>query len=269
MSGAAGPQVAAAEADQFRAQVRSGAWARSTSGVAPSRAQANLVVVPADVAEDFAGFCAANPRPCPLIERTEPGAARTTRAGDVDLRTDVPRYRVWRDGEVADEPTDVGDLWRDDLVAFLLGCSFTFEQALVDAGVPLRHVEQDRTVSMFATDVPCEPSGAFSGPLVVSMRPVPEDLVETAVAASTPYGLAHGAPVHVGDPGALGVRDLGSPDFGDPVEHHDGDVPVFWACGVTPQRALAQARLPFAITHAPGHMVVTDLPHDALRVPHP
>ena len=268
MSRAAADPAAASDAAGFRARVRSGRWTRSTSGVAPSRAQANLVVLPADDAEDFAAFCTANPRPCPLVERTSPGDVRTTRAGDVDLRTDVPRYRVWRDGEVTDEPTDVGDLWRDDLVAFLLGCSFTFEQALVDAGVPLRHVEQDRTVPMYATSVPCEPSGPFRGPLVVSMRPVPSALVGTAVAASAPYDLAHGAPVHVGDPGVLGIRDLDSPDFGDPVGRHDGDVPVFWACGVTPQRALAQARPRFAITHAPGHMVVTDLPHDALRGSH-
>ena len=259
--------VEASEAADFRRRVREGAWTRSTSGVAPSSAQANLVVLPERYADDFEAFCGANPRPCPLLERTRPGDARTTQVGDVDLRSDVPRYRVWRDGELVDEPTDVADLWAHDLVAFLLGCSFTFEQALLDAGVPLRHVEQDRTVPMFVTDVACESRGAFAGPLVVSMRPVPEDLVDVAVEASSPYGLAHGAPVQVGEPGQIGVADLSAPDFGEAVDAHDGDVPLFWACGVTPQVALRRAAPPLAITHAPGHMVVTDLPHEALRVP--
>ena len=236
-----------------------------TTGWAAGFTQANLAIVPRDWAYDLLLFCQRNPKPCPVLDVTEPGATSTVLAPDADLRTDLPRYRVWRDGELVDEPTDVGDVWRDDLVTFSIGCSFSFETALLDAGVPIRHLEQGGNVPMFRTDLPCRPAGRLSGPLVVSLRPVPGALVPTAVQVTGRMPAVHGAPVHVGDPGGLGITDLARPDFGEPVQPAPGDVPVFWACGVTPQAALMASRPPFAITHAPGHMLVTDVPDGVYR----
>jgi uncharacterized protein YcsI (UPF0317 family) len=236
-----------------------------TSGHAPGFTQANLVVLPRDWAYDMLLFGQRNPQPVPLLDVTDAGSPRTALAPDADLRTDLPRYRVWRDGELADEPSDVTDLWRDDLVSFLIGCSFSFEQALIEAGVPVRNIEQDRNVSMYRTSRMCRPAGRLAGPLVVSMRPIPAALVATAVQVTARMPQVHGAPVHVGSPESLGVRDLGRPDFGDPVDFAPGDVPVYWACGVTPQAALMDSRPPFAITHAPGHMFVTDVPDSRYR----
>ena len=237
-----------------------------TAGWAAGFAQANLIVLPQDAAGDFARFARRNPRPCPLLEITRPGSPATRLAPGADLRTDLPAYRIWEHGRCVAEPSEITGYWRDDLVAFLTGCSFTFERALLAAGVPVRHLEQGTNVSMFVTDRPCRPAGRFAGPLVVSMRPVPHSLVATATAVTARYRAAHGAPVHAGDPAALGITDLSRPDFGDPVTTQPGDVPVFWACGVTPQAALAAARLPFAVTHAPGHMLITDIPDADLQL---
>jgi uncharacterized protein YcsI (UPF0317 family) len=251
---------------EHRAQYRAG-LAVPTSGAAPGHTQANLVVLPRDWAWDMLLFAQRNPRPVPVLEVTDPGSPETTLAPGADLRTDLPRYRVWRDGELVDEPTDVRDVWREDLVAFLIGCSFSFETALLDAGVPVRNIEQGRNVSMYRTSVACRPAGRLSGPLVVSMRPVPAELVATAVSVTARMPQVHGAPVHVGAPDGLGIADLAAPDYGDPVEAEAGDVPVFWACGVTPQAAVLASRPPLAITHAPGHMFVTDVPDAVYRLP--
>lgn len=259
-------EAAAASPADARRRYREG-LAVPTSGWSAGWTQANLVVLPRDWAFDMLLFGQRNPRPVPLLDVTDPGATTTALAPEADLRTDLPRYRVWRDGELVDEPTDVVDLWRDDLVSFLIGCSFSFEQALLEAGVPLRNVEQGRNVSMYRTDVPCRPAGRLSGPLVVSMRPVPAQQVVTAVQVTARMPEVHGAPVHVGPPASLGIADLGRPDYGDPVEVQEGDVPVFWACGVTPQAALLASRPPLAITHAPGHMLVTDVPDAVYRLP--
>jgi uncharacterized protein YcsI (UPF0317 family) len=232
-----------------------------TTGWASGFAQANLVVLPRDWAFDMLLFAQRNPQAVPLLDVTEPGATTTAVAPGADLPTDLPRYRVWRDGQLVDEPADVTGLWRDDLVTFVIGCSFTFEAALLDA------VEQGRNVAMYRTDVPCRPAGRLSGPLVVSMRPVPAGQVVTAVQVTGRMPQVHGAPVHVGSPASLGIADLGAPDFGDPLDALDGDVPVFWACGVTPQAALMASGAPFAITHAPGFMLVTDVPDTAYRQP--
>ena len=266
--------VSAGQARQrFRAGLRT-----PTAGWAPGYAQANLVVLPQDFAFEFLLFAQRNPRACPVLDVTEPGRPATVLAPGADLRTDLPAYRVWEHGECLSETADITRLWRPDLVGFLLGCSFTFERALLAAGVPLRHLEQGGNVPMFVTSRPGRPAGRFSGPLVVSMRPIPADLVATAVQVTARYPASHGAPLHVGHPAALGIADLSKPDFGDPVTSRDGDVPVFWACGVTPQLALAQARPPIAFTHAPGHMFITDAPDDidlggtgppAFRVPGP
>lgn len=231
-----------------------------TAGLAVGFSQANLVVLPQDVAGEFEQFVHRNPRPCPLLHITDPGSPVTRLAPEADLRTDLPAYRIWEYGRCVAEPGDITGYWRDDLVAFLLGCSFTFERALLAAGVPVRHIEQGRNVPMFVTNRQCEPGGRFAGPLVVSMRPVPAGLVATAVEVTAGCPAAHGAPVQVGDPAELGIVDLTRPDFGDPVLSQADDVPVFWACGVTPQMALTSACLPFAITHAPGHMLITDVP---------
>ncbi|MER5219239.1 putative hydro-lyase [Streptomyces flaveus] len=250
---------------QARAVFRAGASA-PTNGWCAGYTQANLISVPADWAYDVLLFCQRNPKPCPVLDVTDPGSWTTVLAPDADLRTDVPRYRVWWNGELADEPTDVVDVWRDDLVTFVIGCSFTFEGALADTGVPMRHIDQGRNVAMYRTDKPCRPAGRMHGPLVVSMRQIPAGLVETATRVSSLMPAVHGGPVHVGDPAALGIKDLSQPDFGDPVEGEAGDVPVFWACGVTPQAALMASRPPFAITHAPGYMLITDVWDETYRV---
>ena len=243
-----------------RLACRKGEWTGPTAGLAPNYAQANLVILPRDWAFDFLLFCQRNPRPCPLISVTEAGSWQPADvACDADLRTDLPKYRVWRDGQLVDEPTDVRGLWRDDLVSFLIGCSFTFEAALLRAGVAVRHIELGRNVPMFRTNVPCVPAGRFSGPLVVSMRPLkPADAIR-AVEISSRFTGSHGSPIHIGFPEQIGISDIGRPDYGDSVPVHEGELPVFWACGVTPQAALLEAKPPFAITHAPGCMFVTDV----------
>jgi uncharacterized protein YcsI (UPF0317 family) len=222
--------------------------------------QANLVVVPRDLAFDFLLFCQRNPQPCPLLDVTDPGSAEPHGvAPGADLRTDLPRYRVYHYGVLLDEPLDLWDWWRDDLVCFLLGCSFTFENALLQAGIPMRHIEQGRNVPMYRTSIPCRPAGAFHGPMVVSMRPLTPAHAELAARICQRFPRAHGAPVHVGDPAAIGIRDLDHPDFGEAVEVRPGEVPVFWACGVTPQAVALEARPPLLLTHSPGHMFVTDV----------
>ncbi len=216
--------------------------------------------MPAEAAGEFRDFCLANFAAMPLLDVTEPGDPLPTRAAaDADLRTDLPRYRVFQAGAVVAEPTDAVSFWRDDLVGFLMGCSFSTEAKLLAAGIPLRHLDCDQNEPIFRTSVSCTPSGRFRGPLVVSTRPIPHDQVEHARSLSAEYPLAHGAPVHVGDPAEIGISDLSAPDWGDAIDLLDGDVPVFWACGVTPQGALADAGLDLVITHAPGHMFITDL----------
>ena len=246
---------------EIRADIRAGRMVGVTTGLGAGFVQANLVVLPKEQADDFLLFCERNPKPCPVIEVTEPGGVEpVVSAPGADLRTDIPRYRIYRDGAVTAEVTDATAYWRDDLVGFLLGCSFTFESALLDAGVPLRHLEQGRNVAMWRTSIDCRPAGIFHGPLVVSMRPIPEPLVDRAVSASARFPKAHGAPVHIGNPAAIGITDLTQPDWGDAVEFGPDDVPVFWACGVTPQAVALASKPAYLITHSPGHMFLTDLP---------
>jgi uncharacterized protein YcsI (UPF0317 family) len=247
--------------------IRQGKWRRPTAGLAPGFVQANLVVLLRELAYDFLLFAQRNPKPCPVIEVTDAGSPEPRlSAPGADLRTDIPGYRIYRDGRLVQEATDLRDVWSADLVAFLLGCSFSFETALLRAGVPVRHLEEGKNVPMFVTSVACAPAGAFSGPLVVTMRPIPAPLVPKAVQVSGRFPAVHGAPVHVGDPAAIGIRDLGKPDFGDAVAIHPGEIPVFWACGVTPQAVAMQTKPPLMITHAPGHMFITDLRDEALAI---
>ena len=242
-----------------RELIRRGEIDETTAGMAPGHVQANLVVLPADMAFEFMLFCQRNPRPCPLLEVTEPGDYRPRRlAPDADLRYDIPRYRVYRYGELEAEVRDIADLWTDDLVAFLLGCSFSFESALIRAGIGMRHIDCGSTVPMYITNVQTEPAGSLSGPMVVSMRPIPAKHVVRATQVTSRFPAVHGAPVHIGDPGAIGIADVGRPDLGDPTEIADGEVPVFWACGVTPQAVAMNSRPPLMITHAPGYMFITD-----------
>ena len=252
---------------ELRTLIRENEYAGPTGGLAAGFAQANLVVLPGEYAFDFLKFCVRNPKPCPVLEVTEAGSPEpVVTAPGADLRTDVPRYRVYKHGEMVEEPKDLLHRWRDDLVGFLIGCSFTFEEALTAAGLRIAHVEQGRNVPMYVTGRECVPSGPFAGPMVVSMRPYRADEIPLVVSASGRYPAMHGAPVHVGDPEALGIGDLDKPEFGEPVQIGEDQLPVFWACGVTPQAVAMQAKPPLVITHSPGHMFVTDRRHSEYEV---
>lgn len=248
---------------ELRLAARRGEWHGTTAGHCAAYQQANLVVVPNEAAAEFAAFCTRNPTPCPLIEIAPPGDPVPARsAPESDLRTDLPGYRVYRRGQLTEQRDDIRDLWRYDLVAFLLGCSFTFEHALAEAGVPLRNVEHNTTVPMFVSNLACARAGRFHGPMVVTMRPIAATQVELVRALSAHYPHAHGAPVHVGDPRAIGIARLDRPDYGDPVPIYANEVAVFWGCGVTPQAVAQRACVELMITHEPGQMFVTDLPRD-------
>ncbi|WP_017540666.1 putative hydro-lyase [Nocardiopsis halophila] len=250
---------------QARALFRAGLQV-PTSGVSAGYAQANLIALPRAWAFEFLLFAQRNPKACPVLDVAEDGDVRAP-LFDGDLRTDLPAYRVYEHGRPVSETTDVSAHWRPDLVSFLIGCSFTFEGPLLDAGIPVRHIEAGTNAAMYRTSRPCRPAGRLSGPLVVSMRPIPADRVADAVRITSRYPAVHGAPVHVGDPAGLGIADLSRPDYGDPVEVRPGEVPVFWACGVTPQAAVTASAPEFAIGHAPGHMAVTDARDADYQVP--
>jgi uncharacterized protein YcsI (UPF0317 family) len=242
-----------------RHAARRGELTGTTAGAALGFVQGNLVVLPQAMAADFLRFAQRNPKPCPVIGLSEPGSRAVPELGaDLDLARDLPRYRIWRDGELVEEPSSVEDYWRDDLVAFVIGCSFTFEEALLAAGVPLRHVSCGANVTMYRTSIPTRPAGPFQGPMVVSMRPMrPADAIR-AIQITSRFPAVHGAPVHIGLPESIGIADLDRPDYGDPVEVMADELPVFWACGVTPQSVIAATKPEFAITHSPGCMLVTD-----------
>ena len=239
----------------------------TTSNVANGFVQGNLAILPEKLAASFHRFCQLNPKPCPIIGMSDVGDPRIPALGlDLDIRTDVPRYRVWRDGEVVEEPTDIMAHWRDDLVAFVLGCSFSFEEALMADGLPIRHIERNVRVPMYRTNISCASAGPFAGPMVVSMRPFKPAQAIRAVQITSRFPAVHGAPVHLGHPHSIGIKDIARPDYGDAVPVEADEIPVFWACGVTPQAVISAARVPFAITHAPGLMLVTDLKNKDLAV---
>jgi uncharacterized protein YcsI (UPF0317 family) len=252
---------------QIRQRCRKGRWAKPTSGLAPGFAQANMVILDRRLAFDFLLFCQRNTKPCPVLEVLESGEKEPIRtAPGADITTDLPRYRIWKRGKLDQEVQDIRAWFNPDLVTFLLGCSFSFEEALIQAGVPVRNIEENGNVSMYVTNRPCDPAGPFTAPLVVTMRPIPEALVPRAVQITSRYASVHGAPIHIGSPRALGIRDLGRPDFGDPVAIKKGETPVFWACGVTSTLAALSVKSDLCITHAPGHMFVTDVPNESLAV---
>ena len=250
-----------------RMDARRGLLTTPTAGLAGGNVQANLAILPAALAADFLLFCQRNPRACPLLAMSEPGDPALPALGqDIDIRTDLPRYRIWRHGELVQEPTDVRDVWRDDLVSFLIGCSFSFEEALLAEGIEVRHIACQTNAPMWRCNIPTQAAGPFSGPLVVSMRPFkPSDAIR-AIQITSRFPSVHGAPVHIGDPAQIGIQNLQRPDYGDAVPVHEGEIPVFWACGVTPQSVIGSARPDFCITHAPGHMLVTDLINSRLAV---
>ena len=254
--------------EELRLLARTGKWTRPTAGVASDYVQTNLAIVPESLAFDFLLFCQRNPKPCPVIEVLEPGEveAKITSPGS-DVRTDAPLYRVYVNGELQEEPADARSFWRKDLVTFLLGCSFTFEHALMRAGIRLPHCETGGNVAMFITNIQTVPAGKLSGPLVVTQRWIPSDMVVRAVQATSRFPAVHGAPVHIGDPEAIGITDPMKPDFGDSWPPADkNDVPVYWACGVTPQAVAMNSKPELVITHSPGHMFVTNIRDEDLAV---
>jgi uncharacterized protein YcsI (UPF0317 family) len=250
-----------------RLKIRAGAHRNPTSGLAPGYVQGNLAILPASLAADFHRFCHLNPKPCPLLSASEPGDPRLPALGeDLDIRSDIPLYRIWRHGELVEEVRDLKAVWREDLVSFVLGCSFSFEEALIENGLELRHISRNSNVPMYRTSIATVPAGPFHGPMVVSMRPFrPADAIR-AVQVTSRFPSVHGAPVHLGMPGQIGIKDIAKPDYGDAVPVHADEMPVFWACGVTPQSVIATVKPEFCITHAPGHMLVTDLLNARLAV---
>ena len=244
----------------FRERVRRGQWRSSTAGICPGYVQANLVILPKEFALDFTVFCIRNPQPCPILEILDPGDPTPHEmAPGADIRTDLPMYRIFKDGALLEEREDIGEYWRDDLVSYLIGCSYTFEEALVRGGVPVRNYLERKDPGIYISNIPCRPAGIFSGPMVVTMRPIPASLVSRAVQITARFPKAHGAPVHIGDGALIGIPDLRRVDFGEVPDIEEGKVPVFWACGVTPQVVALRSKIPFMITHKPGHMFVTDL----------
>jgi uncharacterized protein YcsI (UPF0317 family) len=250
--------------ETVRARIRSGSYASHTAGLGKNLLQANLAIIPEPYALDFMRFCQRNPKPCPLIGVSDTGDPMLFTLGrSIDIRTDVPAYDIYREGRLTSSVTDLGDLWSGDLVVFALGCSFTFEHALIEAGIDLWHISNNLTVPMFRSSIETVPAGPFRGPVVVTLRMIPNGRVKDAISISARYPLAHGSPVHVGDPSVIGIKDLRAPDWGDPVPIEEGFTPVFWACGVTSQAIIRSAGLPLLITHKPGHMLITDIPDDA------
>ncbi len=250
---------------EIRNLIRKGRWNRPTAGLAMGYAQANLVILPEKYAFDFLLFCQRNPKPCPLLEVLEAGEYRTKFLSlEADIRTDIPLYNIYRKGQLKGTVKEIRNIWENHFVTFLLGCSFSFEEALIRSKIPVRHIEEKRNVPMYISNIPCKPAGIFHGPMVVTMRPIPADKVSRAVQITSRYAMVHGAPVHVGDPLMIGIKDLRKPDFGDSVTVKRGEVPVFWACGVTPQAVVMRARPDLCITHTPGHMFISDLLNEEL-----
>lgn len=250
---------------KVRTMIRKGQWEKPTAGLAPGYAQANLVVLPQKYAFDFLLFCQRNPKPCPILEVLEPGQFTTNfLSSGADIRTDLPLYNVYRKGRLQKVVTEIKELWEEDFVTFLIGCSFSFEDALIRARVPVRHIEEGRNVPMYITNISCNTAGIFKGTLVVSMRPMPVDKIVPAVRITSRYSTVHGGPVHIGDPAKIGIRDIKRPDFGEAVTIRKDETPLFWACGVTPQVAVMNAKPDICITHAPGHMFITDVLNEEL-----
>ncbi|TCO71488.1 putative hydro-lyase [Marinisporobacter balticus] len=256
-----------ADPSHIRQMIREGKLQTHTSGMCDGYAQGNLVVLPKNLAYDFLLFTQRNPKPCPVLEITDLGCKEfKSIAPGSDITTDIPKYRVYKNGKLEEESTDIKSFWRDDFVSFILGCSFTFESALIEEGIEVRHITYGKNVPMYITTIPCKEAGIFSGPTVVSMRPMSPHQVIKAVQITSRYPSIHGAPIHIGDPSSIGINDIHKPDFGDSIDIKKGEIPVFWACGVTPQAVAMNVKPEIMITHAPGHMFITDIKNHELAV---
>ncbi|MFJ7638356.1 putative hydro-lyase [Peribacillus sp. NPDC097206] len=252
---------------ELRSMIRNNEWTKPTAGMANGYAQANLAILKKEHAFDFLLFCQRNPKSCPLLDVTEIGSPVPKFAAQAgDIRTDISKYRIYKYGEWVEEVTDISDYWEDDMVGFLIGCSFTFEHALLNNDISIRHIEEDCNVPMYKTNIPCIEAGIFHGEMVVSMRPIPQKDVVRAAQVTSRFPAVHGGPIHIGNPGAIGIASIDQPDFGDVVTIHEGEVPVFWACGVTPQSIAMETKPAIMITHAPGHMFITDIRDEKLGV---
>lgn len=252
---------------EFRKKVRNNGFQKPTAGMCPGYAQTNLIVLPWEDAYDLLLFAQRNPKPIPILEVTEVGSRELQTLGnDIDVATDFPKYRIYRNGKMVDEYLSVVDFWREDLVSFLIGCSFSFEDLLVDAGIEIRHITEKANVPMFNTNIPLKQAGKFSGNMVVSMRPIKSSQIATAVNVTNRLPGVHGAPIQIGNPAEIGIYDLAHPDYGDAVTINENEIPVFWACGVTPQAAVMASKPKFAITHSPGHMLITNISNKDLSV---
>ncbi|MFK2825540.1 putative hydro-lyase [Bacillus sp. B190/17] len=252
---------------EVRELIRKQEITEPTAGMSKGFTQANLVILKKEYAFDFLLFCQRNPKPCPLLDVTEPGSFHPSKiAKEADIRKDIPKYRIYKDGVFTEETTDITEYWEDDMVGFLLGCSFTFETPLLDSGIPVRHIEENRNVPMYKTNIPCEKAGVFEGPTVVSMRPMSHEDAIRAIQITSRFPSVHGSPIHIGDPSQIGIADISKPDFGDAVTIKEGEIPVFWACGVTPQAVALQSKPSLMITHAPGHMFISDVRDEKFSV---
>lgn len=250
---------------QVRQQIRKGVIDFPTAGMAAGYAQANLVILPQMYARDFREWIRQNPQACPLLETIKQTPLTKTIASHADICTDIPRYRIYENGRFTKEVTDTSQFWQLDMVGFLIGCSFSFEEALLDAGIEIRHLTEKHNVPMYKTNIMTNSVGRFKGPMVVSMRPMTPAKAKLAYQITAKMPNVHGAPIQIGDPAAIGINDLTHPDYGDPDTIKPGEIPVFWPCGVTPQAAIENAKLPLVITHAPGHMFITDIKNAELN----
>ena len=236
-----------------------------TSGMAAGYAQANLVILPNEYADDFMEYTRLNPAPCPVLEVLRHTPYTRIMADGANILTDIPEYRVYRYGKLCDVCSDVSGIWQEDMTGFLIGCSFSFEEALIKSGIEMRHIAMNRNVPMYKTNIMTLPYGVFSGPTVCSMRPMTMQQAMLAARITAAMPNVHGAPIHIGSPDKLGIADIMKPDYGDPVDIRSGEVCVFWPCGVTPQAAIENAKPPLVITHSPGHMFITDILNSELN----
>lgn len=255
-----------ASPSEVRKLIREGKIVKPTSGMCAGYAQANLVVLPKDLAYDFLLFAQRNPKPCPILEVSDVGSRTLKKiAKNCDIAKDIPKYRIYKKGELVGEYTDVSEFWQDDFVSFLIGCSFSFESEMIEAGIVIRHITEDCNVPMYMTNIECESAGIFNGKMVVSMRPIKPDQIVKAVTVTETMPKVHGTPIHIGDPSVIGIKDINKPEFGDAVTINEGEVPVFWPCGVTPQSVIMNVKPDIVITHSPGHMLITDVKNVELK----
>lgn len=245
--------------EEAREKIRNGEINQPTNGISNGYIQANVVILPKRYAYDFLKFCHRNPKSCPLLDVSEDGEVNFPNfAPTADIRYDVGHYRIYRHGKFIEETNNIASFYNEDMVSFLIGCSFSFEHALLEANIPVRHLEEQHNVPMYITNMETTPAGIFHGSITVSMRPMTRQQTIQATEITSHYRSTHGTPIHIGDPSLIGIKDLTQPDFGQPVQIYKDEIPVFWACGVTPQSVAIETKPDLVITHAPGYMLITD-----------